>query len=693
MSDRGGPAQLTAEKPANAAVAWRRAAFSWDGAVLLALAATIGIYAGIAAGLFASCIRFVQIVLFRFPELSAAIFGSGREWRVQLGHKLAAAPWHPEFAVLAAVLVMLSLGVSALAERRSIRVPVFEAHRLRAAGLAGAFGLSLFYPLVLLTAFNGTFHEGDEGLFGVLRAAPLWLRVLAPAFGGLLAGFVVRLVPESGGHGVVEVIEAVHSGSGKLRARVALWKSVGAGLVIGSGGSAGREGPTVHVGASVAAGLSRLLALPRETASLLFACGAGAGIAASFQAPLAGTMFALEIVLGDFGARRFAPIVLASVTATVTARALLGGGAELRPVAWQLAHPSELALHLLLGALAGGLAIVYVRTNHGLESLFAGHGGGRLGRWLSSRPIELRLAIGGLGVGLLSLLAPRAMGTGIESMNAALAGQLTFAVLAVALVVKLAATGLTLGSGAPGGSFFPAVFLGAMLGGGFGQLVHRLLPAYTAGPEAYAAIGMGAVVAGATAAPLTGILIMFELTGSYQIVLPLLVACGFAAAIVHGALGGGMYALKARARGVRPAGDSPLRELSVAEAVERVEPLREDLGWLDLVRRVADSSHAAFPVVSAEGALVGLLSVREVRAALMDPSLAGLAVARDFSRQAPRLMVDDSLEHALAELRRASASEAAVLEAPKESAGEPAAIGVLTREAILEAWRRASDAG
>src|SRR5262249_30029357 len=155
--------------------------------------------------------------------------------------------------------------------------------------------------------------------------------------------------------------------------------------------------------------------------------------------------------------------------------------------------------------------------------------------------IEWKAALGGLAVGAVGLLAPRVLGTGIESMNAALAGQLTLGALLLALLCKLVTTSATLGSGVPGGSFFPAVFLGAMVGGAFGHLARSLLPGIVSGAEAYAVVGMGAVVAGATLAPLTGVLMMFELTGSYQIVLPLLVACGAATAVVQGRLGGSIY--------------------------------------------------------------------------------------------------------------------------------------------------------
>jgi len=661
-------------------------AIPWERALFLGVAAVIGIYAGVAAGLFAQSIRFVQIVLFRGGEVATALFGAGRTaWAAGFRDHLSRAHWHVEFAALAVLVLAFAFGAQALAARKPDWLPRFEVHRVRAVALAGALGLWLYYPLVLLAVFNGTFQETGGGLYAMAVQAPLWVRALAPAFGALAAGLIVRYVsPESGGHGVVEVMEAIHLRGQKLRGRIAVWKSLAAGLVIGSGGSAGREGPVVHLGGAVAASLGRFLALPRREASVLLACGAGAGIAASFQAPLAGAMFALEIVLGDFGVTRFAPIVLACVTATATSRALLGGGTELQAVSWTLQHSGEIAVYLALGIAAGGAGILYIRSIYTAEQIFSGHAGGRLGKGLSRLRPEFRAAIGGLVVGLLALVTPRVLGTGIESMNAALAGELAFGALALTFALKLAATAATLGSGSPGGSFFPAVFLGAMFGGAFGRAIHWALPALTSAPGAYAAVGMGAVVAGATAAPLTGVMMMFELTGSYQIVLPLLVACGAAAALVNGVLGGSIYTLGARRRGVPARIEEPLRDLSVAQACEVSPAVPADSSGPDLLRALEGAS-VAMPVVDARGFTIGVLPVASAREALAGPTP---RTAADLARKEDLVLLlpDDDLQHALHALSESRTAEAVVVESPDA----PRPLGVVTRESILDAWHRAN---
>ncbi|MHB8420555.1 MAG: chloride channel protein [Myxococcales bacterium] len=523
--------------------------FPWESTLLNLTAVLVGVYAGLATGLLANFIGLFHLLFFRTHEFLAA--PTQPSWRLALGTELRQSPWHFEYLAIAVAALLAARALSPLGETRTFRrVPIFQKQRLRLVASVLGFGLVLYYPVLFLAAFTRSFGEASGGLVAMLLQAPRLLRILVPAVGGLAAGVLVRFVaPDSAGHGVVEVMAAVAEGN-RIPGRVALWKSMVAGLVIGSGGSCGREGPVVHMGAAVGNELGERLGLSRENISLLLACGGAAGIAASFNAPIAGAMFALEILLGAYSLKSFSPILLAAVTATTTARTLLGAQSEIVHVKYALRSPGEIGAYALLGLLCAVGGVAYARTLHRAEALFGGHDPSAIGRFLARFPPYARPMLGGLGTGLLGLFVPEVLGNGYETMNAALLEQLGFGLLAAALVAKLFASASTLGSGAPGGTFFPAVFLGAMLGGAFGSVLHGLLPNVTAGAGAYAAVGMGAFVAGATLAPLTGILMVFELTGNYQSVLPLMVACGLAATVVQWVLGGSIYTLKLRAHPV-----------------------------------------------------------------------------------------------------------------------------------------------
>jgi chloride channel protein, CIC family len=525
------------------------APFPWDSTIVNLVAVLVGVYAGLATGLLANFIALFHLLFFRSSALAVALDGTDRNWGLAFRDALGNSHWHVEYLAIAITALAAARLFSPLAEHRFLqRIPFFQKQRLQIVTFVLGAGLALYYPVLLLAAFTKSFGETAGGLLTMLEHAPRLLRLIVPAVGGLVAGLLIRFVaPESGGHGVVEVREAVATGK-KIPGRVALWKSLLAGIVIGSGGSCGREGPVVHIGGAVGNEIGDRLGLSKDNVRLLLACGAAAGIAASFDAPIAGSMFALEIILGgSFAIRSFSPILLAAVTATTTARTLLGGANELVHLDYSLRSPGEIVGYAVLGVLCAFGGIAYARTLHRSEALFGGDDPSRLGKWLATVPPYLRPALGGLGCGALGLFVPAVMGNGYETMNAALLEHLGLGLLIVAFVAKLFATAATLGSGAPGGTFFPAVFLGAMLGGVFGSIVHGILPSLTAGAGAYAAVGMGAFVAGATTAPLTGIFMVFELTGNYQSILPLMVACGLATTIVHWALGGSIYTLKSKA--------------------------------------------------------------------------------------------------------------------------------------------------
>ena len=372
------------------------------------------------------------------------------------------------------------------------------------AGAAGAIGLralvhgfaAVFFgdPLPPLASFLEPGH-GEPEMMGA--DAPWWRRLLAPAIGGAIVGpFLYWLAREARGHGVPAVMEAIARRGGVIRPRVVAVTTLASAITIG------REGPIVQIGSAIGSAIGQLLRLPTRQVRTLVACGAAAGIAATFNAPIAGALFAAEVILLDFATARLAPIVISSVVATAVSRAVLADYPSFVVPSWELVSPWELAAYGLLGLAAG-----FVGVGFGSALRLAERGFERL-----PVPDPMKASIGGLLVGLIGTQLPHVFGSGYGTINAALESQLPIALLALLLVAKMAATSITLGSGASGGVFAPALFLGAVLGGAFGGAVHASFPGQTAGSGAYALVAMGAVLSATSHAPITAIIMIFELT-------------------------------------------------------------------------------------------------------------------------------------------------------------------------------------
>lgn len=452
----------------------------------------------------------------------------------------------------------------------------------------------------------------------------IWFVVLAPVIGGLLYGpLVARFAPEARGHGVPEVMLAVSEQGGRIRPQVPAVKALASALCIGSGGSVGREGPIVQIGSALGSLVGQRANVSPQRLRLLVACGAAGGISATFNAPIAGVFFALEVILRDFETEAFGMVVLSSVTASAIARAVFGSEPFLQLPAFTLASPLELLFYALLGIAAGVVGIAFVRVLYGTEDL-----ADRL--WHG--PAWARPAVGGVLLGLLLLALPQLYGVGYPVLQHAVEGRYVVGFLLLLLVAKLCATSLTIAIGGSGGVFAPSLFMGAMLGAGFGGALHGLLPGLTAPAGAYALVGMGAVFAGAARAPITAVLIIFELTGDYAIILPLMLAIVLASAVGGALSRETIYTLKLRRRGIeiqRPRVVSVMQTVRVADAMERVPPvlaadaealvrseasaLRADASLEEAVRALAASDEPALPVLAADGAtLVGWLTHRDL---------------------------------------------------------------------------------
>ena len=381
--------------------------------------------------------------------------------------------------------------------------------------------------------------------------------IFVPAIGGLLVGLLIYFFArEAKGHGVPEVMEAVALKGGRIRPIVAVVKSLASSLSIGTGGSVGREGPIVQIGSALGSSIGQALNLSDDRVSNLVACGAAGGIAATFNAPIAGVVFALEIILGGrFSVRYFSSVVVSAVAASVVGRIAFGDvPAFIIPTEYGINSLWEYLFYPLLGVLAAVVGVIFVRLLYGTEDLFD--------NW-KRVPEWVKPAIGGMLLGIIALVypfvtqvawirIPQIYNVGYDVIEGVLANQSALSVVLILLVLKLIATSLTLGSGGSGGIFAPALFMGAMLGSAFALIMEAIFPGIPAPPGAYALVGMAAVFAAAAHAPITAVLILFELTGDYRIILPLMLTVVVATVLSQRLLQGeSIYTLKLTRRGVR----------------------------------------------------------------------------------------------------------------------------------------------
>ena len=469
-------------------------------------------------------------------------------------------------------------------------------------GIGGAVSGVAFRISVRLVQRAFTGHSTE--LVETAAALPWWARIAVPTIGGACAGVLLwagaRVLSSVRS---VDYMEAVAVGNGQLSGRAVLLQVASSFFTIGSGGSIGREGPMVQLAATLASQIGRWTQVPVPRQRLLVACGAAAGIAAAYNAPIAGALFVGEVVLGSIAMESFGPLIVASVVSDAISRQLLGAGPVYQVPHINFGAPWELALYALLGVVLGHFAPTY------LGLLERARGAFRALHW----PAPGTLALGGLIVGVISVGVPEVWGNGYSVVNTMLNEQLTLQVLALMLAAKLVSTAASVGSGAVGGILTPTLFMGAALGAVFGAVLHRVDPHSLSQLSAYAVVGMGALLAATTHAPLTSILLIFEMTLDYDVVLPLMLASVTAHYVARIYLHGeSVYTRSLRASIAEQDAEWRLRQITAlvrppALVLQREEPLHKALA-----RAPARGAQRAY-VVDAEQQLVGELDLASVR--------------------------------------------------------------------------------
>lgn len=436
-----------------------------------------------------------------------------------------------------------------------------------------------------------------------------WAIPLSISIGGLLTGlFLWWRSKDLNPGGVSGVITSVFAQHGLIHGRVALIRMISAALTIGSGGSAGREGPIVQIGASLGSKFAQLLKLSEHNTIILLACGVAAGISSAFNAPIAGIFFALEIILARFTYHSFGLIVLSSVTSCVATRLLVGDLAEFSVPIYVLQSSWEMLLCLGLGLISALVGVTFTRSLAVSEKVFGN----------IQCPVWFKPAVGGLLCGIIAIFYPQIMAGGYDVMNEAMNGHLAFTLMLALVIAKIIGTSFILGSGGAGGDLAPSLFIGCMLGGVYGYIANTVFPGSTAATGAYALIGMATVFAAAARAPLTAVFMIFETTANYYMLMPILAASVVAALFASVLDKDSLYTLKL-SRSVLDMQQgsgaliSPLEKISVAEVMSSdftfVSP---DTSVHDAIAKLKETGYALLAVINEKGSFCGQIDRRDI---------------------------------------------------------------------------------
>jgi CIC family chloride channel protein len=486
-------------------------------------------------------------------------------------------------------------------------------------------GVGAYFFTWLIVTFKDIFFGYSESILAGQTGELKWWIPAIPLIGGLIVGPIVhKFAVEAKGHGVPEVMAAVARRGGIIRPRVAIAKIVASAICIGSGGSAGREGPIVQIGSAIGSTIGQLFKMSAERLKILVGCGAAAGISAVFNAPIAGVIFSLEVILGDFAIKTFSPVLISSVISSVVARAIWGNNPAFQVPDYSLVSVWEIPLYMVLGIVCGAVAVLFTQTLNHTENLFDKL---KIHPWIKP-------ALGGLLVGFIGMFYPQIFSDGYDTIRLTIYGRVAVSVTLILIFLKILATSLTLGSGSSGGIFAPSLFIGAVTGGTFGYAAHFLFPAITAGSGAYALVGMAALVGGTTHAPMTAILIIFEMTSDYRIILPLMVAVVFSTLVARRLFEPSIYTIKLIKRGIflKAGKDTAiLQGTKVSEVMSRdFATIAADMPIAKILETVEKSRGTDFAVIDRQGKFIGMLSLLDLMGVLSKHTLDNLIIAKDI---------------------------------------------------------------
>jgi CIC family chloride channel protein len=561
-------------------------------------------------------------------------------------------------------------------------------------GLVAGLGAIFFEELLRLT-FHYFLQQPTgyvEPMMGAkaatvtaLGAVRSWLFLAIPALGGLVSGILVySIAPEAQGEGTDAMIESFHEGGGFIRPRVPFIKIIASAIVIGSGGSAGKEGPISQIGSGFGSIMATLMKLKPRDRRILVLAGAAGGLGAIFHAPLGAALFAPEVLYREteFEYEAILPCIISSIVASSIFDQYFGRSALFFPGPVDFA-PVELLPYVIFGVVCALAGYVWVKTFHNVvhDQIF-----GRL-----NIPRILKPALGGLLLGAVALHFPQVMDGGYGWIQAAMEGKIFWGIMFLLFLMKVLGTSLTIGSGGSGGVFGPSVFMGAMLGGAFGFMGHHFAPGWVINPQSFVLVGIGGFFAGVAKVPVAAIIMACEMCASYTLLVPLMIVSTISVLLLGKV---NLYEKQVAGRLASPAhlprfARGLLEKLFVKDAVtlKAVTVIPENLSFPDLVKLVTTSSDMYYPVMDESGNLTGILSVNDIREIIFEPSVSHLILAKDVATSdVSRVFPDDTLQDAMDKMSRTVTDELPVVR--KDNPNK--IIGMISKKDIIGYYHETS---
>lgn len=475
-------------------------------------------------------------------------------------------------------------------------------------------------------------------------------------------------------------LEKVNLRGAKLPFRTIFTRGMASAITLGTGGSAGQEGPIAQIGGAIGSQFGQACQVSGDRLKVLVACGVAGGVAATFNAPIAGVFFAQEIVLlASFELSSFTSIVVASGMATVVSRALLGDVSELYAPSYVLGSFWELPLYVLLGLIIGALAAFFIDIHFKIKDVFAA----------IKLPRLVKPIIGGLLVGLIGLGFPQVFGNGYEFMQTVLLGNGVWWMLLALIVVKMIATSFTLGSGLQGGLFAPCLYLGAVTGGAFGKVAQMLFPAMHLSAGAYAVVGMGAFLAAATHAPMTAIFMLFEITDSYEVIVPIMLSCVIGTAVCRHFKKESLDTVELAREGIDLESGKErniMKSIRVGDVMFKTpQTIPESMTLGQFADFIASTRHTNFPLVNKRGEMTGIISVQDFMGVVFEKDLMDLIVVKELATlDIITVTADDDLDTAMKKIGYRNIEQLPVV----ESTNDKKLAGIISRRDMVSAYNR-----